>query len=128
MIVAVPLKEPMATSEIDPRFGRCGYFLLYDSATEKRTILENPAVEASGGAGTQAAQWLADQGAQVVIAAEFGPKAMSALDSGGLETYLVAGGTGEQAVEDYLHGRLKSAAQSRGHGRGLGRGRRRKGK
>lgn len=123
MKIAVALKASTARSEIDPRFGRCAYFLFHETETEEQTIVENPAAQASGGAGTQAAQWLADQGAQAVIAAEFGPKAQSALDAGGLETYLVAGGTGEQAIEDYLIGRLKRSTQPRSKGRGHGHGR-----
>jgi predicted Fe-Mo cluster-binding NifX family protein len=128
MKIAVALKKSTPTSEIDPRFGRCAYFLFYDTDTEEQSVLKNGAGEASSGAGTQAAQWLADQGAQVVIAAEFGPKALSALDSGGLLTYLATGGNGEQAIEDYLQSRLKPASQpgerGRGHGHGRGRGRR----
>ncbi len=127
MKIAVALKGTTAQSEVDSRFGRCAYFLFYDTETEAHSVLKNPAGQASGGAGTQAAQWLADQDAQVVIAAEFGPKAISALDSGGLQTYLVGAGTGEQAVEDFLQGRLKRAAPSGGRGRGQGRGRGRSG-
>jgi predicted Fe-Mo cluster-binding NifX family protein len=123
MNIAVALKGSTPKSEIDPRFGRCAYFLFYDTETEAQNVLKNPADQASGGAGTQAAQWLADQDAHVVIAAEFGPKAISALDSGGLKPYLVSGGTGAQAIDDFLEGRLKRAAQSEGSGRGRGRGR-----
>lgn len=125
MKIAVALKKSTPASEIDPRFGRCAYFLFYETETEEQFVLKNDASEASSGAGTQAAQWLADQGAQVVIASEFGPKALSALDSGGLLTYLATGGTGEQAIEDYLKSRLKPASQpgeqGRVHGRGHGR-------
>jgi predicted Fe-Mo cluster-binding NifX family protein len=126
MKIGVALKTgTTAEAEVDPRFGRCGYFLLVDTESDERIVLRNPAVEASGGAGTQAAQWLADQGVEVVIASEFGPKALRALQAGGLQAYSVSGGTGEQAIDQYLQGSLKSVEQPTQRGRGGG-GRRRR--
>jgi predicted Fe-Mo cluster-binding NifX family protein len=124
MKIAVALTERTVGSDVDPRFGRCSCFLIYDTEAETRILLDNPGIHATGGAGTQVTQWLADQSVEVVIASEFGPKAQRALISGGLNAYLVGGGTGEQAIEAYLEGRLKPASGSLGRGRGRGRGRR----
>ncbi|MGD2163246.1 MAG: NifB/NifX family molybdenum-iron cluster-binding protein [Anaerolineales bacterium] len=127
MKIAVAIKENKLDAEVDPRFGRCAYFLLYDTEGESQTLLENPAASASGGAGTQAAQWLADQGVEIVIASEFGPKAQRALDLGDLKAYHTSGETSSKAIEAFLQGHLQPASTSGGHGRGRGRGRGRRG-
>ena len=48
-------------SEIDPRFGRCKYFIFYDTETNQYEVVENPWREAPKGAGNQAAQFVASK-------------------------------------------------------------------
>jgi predicted Fe-Mo cluster-binding NifX family protein len=122
MKIAVAVKGKTSSADVDSRFGRSAYFLLYNTQDESQTLLENPAACASGGAGTKAAQWLADHGVEVVIASEFGPKAQRALESGRLKAYQISRGTGAQAIEAYLQGLLQQASTTgrEGHERGRG--------
>jgi len=62
-------------SPIDPRFGRCPFFVLVDSETTEFQAVENQAMMTPGGAGIhiQAAQFVADSGAEAVITGNVGP-------------------------------------------------------
>lgn len=75
-------------SPFDPRFGRAAAFCLVDSETGEWTAHENPALSASGGAGVQAAQFVAKLGAQAVISGAYGPNAFDTLSPAGIEMYL----------------------------------------
>lgn len=93
MKIAITTSGPDINSNIDPRFGRCAYFLLIEgssleSGDIKWDALPNPAINARGGAGTQAAQYISDQNVQVVISGDFGPNAFSTLQSAGISMYL----------------------------------------
>ncbi|MEA2090316.1 MAG: NifB/NifX family molybdenum-iron cluster-binding protein, partial [Thermoproteota archaeon] len=46
-------------AQVDPRFGRCPYFVVVDSETMRFEVVPNVASRAMGGAGIQAAQIIA---------------------------------------------------------------------
>jgi predicted Fe-Mo cluster-binding NifX family protein len=75
-------------SPFDPRFGRAAAFCIVDSETGEWTAHENPALSASGGAGVQAAQFVAKLGAQAVVSGAYGPNAADTLSPAGIEMYL----------------------------------------
>lgn len=72
-------------SEIDPRFGRCKYFIFYDTDTMQYEAVENPWRAAQQGAGTQAGQFVAFKGAKVLITGKIGPGAESVIKSAGIK-------------------------------------------
>jgi len=43
-------------SNVDPRFGRCAYFILYDTDSDTFEAIENASRNAMGGAGIQSGQ------------------------------------------------------------------------
>jgi len=99
-------------SPLDPRFGRAAAFCLVDSETGEWTVYENPALSASGGAGVQAAQLLTKLGAQAVISGAYGPNAVEALSSAGIEMYLAPAGkplTAAQVLALFQAGKLGKA-------------------
>ena len=87
MKVAITAGVPNFETKLEPRFGRCAYFLIVDTETQERMTMQNPAADAMGGAGPQAAQFLADQDVQAVISGEFGPNAYTALEAAGILMY-----------------------------------------
>lgn len=104
-------------AEMDPRFGRCQYFVLVDTETMTAETHPNPGAGASGGAGFQAAQFCSDMGADAVISGSFGPNAFNTLQEAGIKMYPAAGGKIRDLVEALKSGELKEAesAGPRGH-------------
>lgn len=120
MTIIVTSSAADLDAALDPRFGRAAYFLAVDPATMTWKAHPNPAVDASGGAGPQAVQFIAGLKAEAVISGAFGPNAYRALDAAGIPMFVYAqAGTVRQAVEAYRAGRLERAAlPSRGGRRG----------
>ncbi|MCG6190868.1 NifB/NifX family molybdenum-iron cluster-binding protein [Maribellus maritimus] len=67
-------------SKFDLRFGRCGWFCIYDPADKSTIFFENKSKDANGGAGTKAVEAVAEMEANRVISGDFGPKAKSLLE------------------------------------------------
>ena len=114
-------------SQIDPRFGRCQYFIFIDPETMAFEAAENQGLMASGGAGVQAAQLIVQKGVNALITGNLGPNAASALSAAGIKVYLVSGGTVKEAIEAYKSGSLREASgatvpphSGMGGGRGIG--------
>ena len=110
MKIAVTSKSNNLESEIDPRFGRCSYFLIVDTDTMSFEHLSNESAMASGGAGIQAAQNVAKTGVEVVVTGNMGPNAFQTLSAAGIRVFIGANGTVKEAVEKYKKGELKEAA------------------
>lgn len=113
MIVCVSAADKGLSAEIDPRFGRCGFFTFVDTETKEHHSLANPGASAVGGAGPQAAQFVADQGAEAVITGEVGPNALTTLDTLAIKIYEATGGTVEEAVRQFREGSLKEILDQR---------------
>lgn len=112
---------------IDPRFGRCPYFVIVDSETMKFEAISNVAAGARGGAGIQAAQNVAGREVEVLITGNVGPNAFQALSTTGIKIVTGAFGTVREVIERYKRGELKETNMPtvRGHfgmGKGKGRG------
>ena len=111
-------------SPVDPRFGRCQYFAVYDG--EKFDFVKNEAWRAPRGAGIAATQKVADLSCQVVITGNVGPNAFYALQSAGIKVCTgVFGKTVKEALKEFREGKLSEVQMpTRRFGFGMGRGRR----
>ena len=65
-------------AQLDPRFGRCPYFVIVDLESMQFEAIPNDASGAMGGAGIQAAQTIAGKGVTVLITGNVGPNAFQA--------------------------------------------------
>ncbi|MGB9791364.1 MAG: NifB/NifX family molybdenum-iron cluster-binding protein [Thermacetogeniaceae bacterium] len=111
-------------SMLDPRFGRCPYFLVIDTETEECQPVPNPGMMAGGGAGIQAAQEVVRQGAKAVITGQCGPNAYDVLRSAGVKILQAPVEPVRQVLERYRRGELEelTAPGPAHHGmRGWGR-------
>jgi predicted Fe-Mo cluster-binding NifX family protein len=107
MKVCVTSRGDNLDAEVDPRFGRCGYFIFIDLGTSEYEAVPNPNIEAMGGAGIQSGQLVANKGAKAVITGNVGPNAFQTLQAGGIDVITGASGTVKDAVEKYKQGGLK---------------------
>ncbi len=92
MKVAISAKSQIPETEMDPRFGRCVCFYIFDTETGNYQIVENTAAEAAGGAGGAAAKLLEQYDVKAVISGNYGPHAVTALQAFGIKMYLADGG------------------------------------
>ncbi len=99
-------------SPLDPRFGRCACFLIVDPADMRYEAFDNQSAAQSGGAGIQAAQFLADKNVSVVITGHVGPNAVQTLTAAGIEIFAEQQGTVKEVVERYKSGGLKPTTRS----------------
>ncbi len=109
MKLAVTAKGDSLDSEVDPKFGRCSYFLLVDTESMNYESIKNSSKSARGGAGVQAAETLSKNNADALATGNVGPNAYNALSSAGIDTFKGAKGTVKEAVEDCVSGDLVEA-------------------
>lgn len=88
-------------SQIDQRFGRCSYFIIWDDTNDTFEAIANPNIDAGSGAGIQSAQLVVAKQASMVITGEVGPKAEQVLQAAKLR--IITGGNGniKEAIEKY---------------------------
>jgi predicted Fe-Mo cluster-binding NifX family protein len=134
MKVAVSAAGRSLDSPVDPRFGRCQYFIIIDTETMSFESIPNMSVNSMGGAGIQAAQEIASRGVEAVITGNVGPNAYQVLSSAGIRVLIGASGTVREAIEMFKRGELQDATtpgspgfgadpgRGRGFGTGMGRG------
>jgi len=100
---------------LDSRFGRCKYFLIYDTEKDKVTVLENAAKNAGGGAGIVAAQQIIDESTDVLITGHLGPNAYDMIKDSGIKAYKGENISSNILIKKYKNGELseiKEAGQS----------------
>jgi len=81
MKVAITSTGNSPEAMIDSRFGRCSYFVVYDTESHSTEFIPNPNKENVEGAGPASVQLVASKGAEKVISGEFGAKVKSLFDS-----------------------------------------------
>jgi predicted Fe-Mo cluster-binding NifX family protein len=96
---------------MDPRFGRCQYLIIVDTESTQHEAIQNPAMNAGGGAGIQAAQLVANKGVEVVLTGNVGPNAYHTLSTADIKIVVgLAGIAARQAIEDFKAGKLAYVA------------------
>ncbi len=110
MKIAVSSSGSSMDAQVDPRFGRCQFFIIYDTDSGSSESLANEFQGASGGAGTQAAQMVVGKGVKVVLTGNCGPNAFAVLQNAGVQVVTGAAGTVAEAVKNFEQGSLQSSA------------------
>jgi predicted Fe-Mo cluster-binding NifX family protein len=131
-MVAVSSAGPNLDAPVDPRFGRCLYFVIVDTETMQYEAVPNTSLNAASGAGIQAAQTIAGKGARAVLTGNIGPNAYHALSAAGIQIITGVTGAVREVVTKYRKGEFKETNSPTvdghfgiGKGRGMGHGRRR---
>ena len=77
------------TSKFDRRFGRAGWFCLYDEETKTVEFHKNENLNSNSGAGTKAAEKMVELNAGKVISGDFGPKAKDILNKFNIQMVVI---------------------------------------
>lgn len=113
MKIAVSAQGPSLESPVDPRFGRAKTFVVFDTETRQATALDNQLnLNASHGAGIQAARAVAEAGVSALITGNVGPKAVAALRAAPIDIYTGATGSVREAIAAFESGRLTQTHQA----------------
>lgn len=126
MSIAVSSAGPTLDAQVDPRFGRCAYFLIVDPSTMAFEVVENAGVAATQGAGIAAAQMIAGKGVEAVLTGSCGPNAWQVLDAARVKVFTDVSGLVRDVVQSYAGGVLKAGTQPNvapHHGMGVAGGR-----
>ncbi|OFX73071.1 MAG: hypothetical protein A2X12_09890 [Bacteroidetes bacterium GWE2_29_8] len=81
MKVAITSTGSSLESVLDSRFGRCSYFVIYDTIDKNVEFVINPNKNALEGAGPASVQLIASNNVNEIISFDFGAKIKSLLTS-----------------------------------------------
>jgi predicted Fe-Mo cluster-binding NifX family protein len=112
MRVAVSADGKDLDALIDPRFGRCAFFIVVETEDMNFEVFDNENIALGGGAGIQSAQFIAAKGVEAIITGNCGPNAVKALNAAGIKIILSQSGTVRDAVEEYRKGLLDTASEA----------------
>ncbi len=108
MKVCITAEGKDLSAVVDPRFGRCQYFMIVDTETGDHEAIENPNIEAMGGAGVQSAQLIAGKKVGTVVTGNIGPNAFDTLQAAGVKVVTGVSGTVKAVLEQLKNGTLET--------------------
>jgi len=111
MKIAITASQPNLEAEVDPRFGRCRWFIIIDPDTMQFEVAENESAMAGGGAGVSTSQTIVNQKVKAVLTGNCGPNAHQVLSASGIEVITGVSGKIKDIVEGYKTGRYQTSAQ-----------------
>ncbi len=125
MRIAVTAAEPHLDAQVDPRFGRCPFFVIVETDDLSFEAIDNENQILGHGAGIQSARLLGERGVQYVLTGSCGPNAYATLIAANIKVIVDCAGTVRSVVEQFVAGRLQfvDAPTVPGHtGMGAGAG------
>lgn len=112
MKIAISATGKTMDSLLDVRFGRCDYFLIYETENKSVNAIENKGQSSSGGAGIVASQQIIDENVDVIITGKLGPNAFELISKAGIKAYGCESISIKSALDKYDNGKLSELKQS----------------
>ena len=109
MKICITSEGKTLDAKVDPRFGRCQNFILFDTDTGNFEVCENTNAQFQGGAGIQSGQLVVSKGVKAVLTGNVGPNAHQVLSAAGISIFTGVSGTVKEAIEGYKTGKYKQA-------------------
>jgi len=114
MRVAISAVDNNLDAQVDPRFGRAGYFLIVDTDSMEFESISNPNINAMGGAGIQSAQLVIDKDVVSVLTGKCGPKAFEVFQKAGIKIYEDIEGSVREAIRTFQSKKLSPSEMAGG--------------
>jgi predicted Fe-Mo cluster-binding NifX family protein len=86
---------------LDSRFGRCSYFVIYDTETAATEYIPNRYKENIDGCGPDSVQFVASRGVKKIVSGEFGAKVKAIADS--FQIQLIVLKDQEKTLTEIIH-------------------------
>jgi len=106
MKIAIPLSEFRENSSIADSFGRAKFFLIIDSSSQDKQLIQNPYSESQGGAGLKTAQLMIDHHVDTLLSPRVGQKAHSVLRLANVKVFLTQSILVDEMIQAWAAGRL----------------------
>jgi len=100
-LIAVASDEKTQPANVSSQAARCAYYMIFDSEGKLMDVIDNPYKNASGSAGSSAANFLGGKGVTVVVAESFGNKMTNAMKSRSIK-FIEFKGKADAAVQEVL--------------------------
>lgn len=110
MKIAITATAPNLDANVDPRFGRCPFFLIVETDDLSFEAIENPSIVQGSGAGIQSAQLMAEKGVQHVLTGNCGPNAHQTLAAADIAVSVGCSGSIREVVEQFKAGQMNESA------------------
>ncbi len=81
MKIAITSTGNTLESQLDERFGRAAWFVIYDTENKSTEFIPNPNKEVEQGAGPASVEIVASRNVKKIVSGEFGAKIKPMLDS-----------------------------------------------
>lgn len=110
MLVVVSTED----GNISPHFGRCQQYTLYevaDGVIKSKRLIDNPGHEPG-----LLPKLLSNLGVRCVIAGGMGPRAQQMFDSESIDVITGVSGSVDDAINDFVRGKLPSSGNRCDHG------------
>ena len=105
MKITIPVENNQET--VCFSFGRSPYFLIHDTEINTNEFKANPAVNAEGGAGIKAAQFVLDTGAEALITMRCGQNAADVFKAAGMKIYKAISANAQENLKALSEGKLE---------------------
>jgi predicted Fe-Mo cluster-binding NifX family protein len=111
MKIAISATGRTLESEVDPRFGRCQYFIIIDAETMRFKVVKNKSKMATGGAGISTARMVTSEGVQAVLTGNCGPNAYRVLSAANIQVVTGVSGNVKDVVQDFKEEKYQPSSQ-----------------
>lgn len=102
--ICITSKGDSLNSELDPSFGRCNYFIIFDLESSDYEAIENPYKDLPQGAGIKSAQFVIEKNVDTLLTGEVGPHAQEVLQKGGVNLIKRISGRVREVIEAFKKG------------------------
>ena len=123
MKIAISSSGKDVDGDVSNVFGRCPYFIIAtieNNELKDYNYVKNEAMNQRGGAGTAAAQLIAEEDAKAVISTNIGPHAYDVLERLEIQMYKAKGKSIKENIDLFIQDNLEKITEARS-GRGRNR-------